>query len=118
MRKRRHRHFAPVAPREEEESGDEDDTKMKDYSLSEREIKDLDYLTRDIVRILERFAEERIENQSRANSRPGTPLASPAFSSIKLPPVGSRSGQSTPFGSRSAYNSRPSTPSRLSRPFR
>ncbi|KAI0322332.1 P-loop containing nucleoside triphosphate hydrolase protein [Amylostereum chailletii] len=118
MRRRRHRSFAPVAPREEEEDGDEDDGKQKDYSLSEREIKDLDYLTRDIVRILNRYAEERIATQSRANSRPGTPMASPALSGIRLPPVGSRSGQSTPYGSRSAYNSRPGTPSRLSRPLR
>ncbi|TFY65954.1 hypothetical protein EVG20_g5133 [Dentipellis fragilis] len=63
----------PIAPREEEESGDEDDTTTRDYSLSATEIKELDLLTRDIVRILNRYAEERVATQSRSNSRPATP---------------------------------------------
>ncbi|KAH7930973.1 P-loop containing nucleoside triphosphate hydrolase protein [Leucogyrophana mollusca] len=108
--------FVPRAlSREESESGDEDTNPNKDYSLTMEEIKELDLLTRDMVRILDRYSEERIASQSRQNSRPGTPMGSPAFSSIRLPSVGSRSGQSTPFGVGSAYNSRPSTPSRLSR---
>lgn len=119
MNRRRHpRNAIPVASREEE-SGDEDEdaTASKDYSLSPAEVKQLDLMTRDIVGILNRYAEERAATQSRSNSRPATPMASPSFGSVRLPSLGSRSGQSTPYGMRSAYNSRPSTPSRLSRPF-
>jgi hypothetical protein len=113
-RQKRHwRDMIPILPREEAES-DDDDLKM-DYSLSSEEIKELDLLTRDIVRILNRYSEERIATQSRHNSRPGTPMDSPAFASLKLPSVGSRSGHSTPYNIGSAYNSRPGTPSRLSR---
>ncbi|KAI0275064.1 P-loop containing nucleoside triphosphate hydrolase protein [Gloeopeniophorella convolvens] len=110
---------AAVSSREEEESADEEDTRtrLKDYSLSEAEVKDLNFLTKNIVRILSRYAEERMEVQSRANSRPATPMDSPGFGTSRLPPFGSRSGASTPYGMRSAYNSRPGTPSRLSRPF-
>ncbi|KAH7911206.1 hypothetical protein BJ138DRAFT_1086089 [Hygrophoropsis aurantiaca] len=99
---------------QEFESGDEDGPNGG-YSLTMREIKELDLLTRDMVRILDRYSEERIASQSRQNSRPGTPMGSPAFSSIRLPNVGSRFGPSGSFGGGSAYNSRPSTPSRLSR---
>ncbi|KAH9081657.1 P-loop containing nucleoside triphosphate hydrolase protein [Lactarius deliciosus] len=109
---------AAVSPREEE-SGDEEDARehLKDYSLSATEVKELDYLTRNIVGILNRYAEERMEVQSRANSRPATPMDSPGILNAKLPPFGPRSGTSTPYGVRSAYNSRPGTPSRLSRQF-
>jgi hypothetical protein len=108
-----------IAPREEEESGDEGDLRehLKDFSLSTKEVKELDYLTTDLVNILNRYAEERMKVQSRANSRPATPVDSPSFSSAKLPSFGTRSGTSTPYGVRSAYNSRPGTPSRLSRAF-
>jgi small subunit ribosomal protein S24e len=103
----------PILPREEAELDDDDG--RNDYSLSSEEIKELDFLTRDIVRILNRYSEERIATQSRHNSRPGTPMGSPAFASLRLPSVGSRSGHSTPYNMGSAYSSRPGTPSRLSR---
>ncbi|KAF8274097.1 hypothetical protein EI94DRAFT_1768945 [Lactarius quietus] len=102
----------------QEESGDEDAREhLKDYSLSATEVKELDYLTGDIVGILNRYAEERMEVQSRANSRPATPMDTPSMVNARLPQFGSRSGTSTPHGVRSAYNSRPGTPSRLSRQF-
>jgi small subunit ribosomal protein S24e len=113
-------HTVAVSPREEGESGDEEDTREshKTYYLSTEEVKELDYLTRGIVSILNHYAEERVEAQSRTNSRPGTPMDSPSYSNAKLPsPLGTRSGTSTPYVVRSAYNSRPGTPSRLSRPF-
>jgi hypothetical protein len=107
-----------ICPRDEEESGDEEDTRedRRDYSLSAKEVGEIDYLTKGIVRILNRYAEERMEVHSRTNSRPGTPMDSPSHSNVKLPAFGTRSGTSTPYGMRSAYNSRPGTPSRLSRP--
>jgi small subunit ribosomal protein S24e len=108
-----------VSPREEEESGDEENMREnpRDYSLSTKEVRELDDLTRNIVRVLNRYAEERMEVQSRTNSRPATPMDSPSFSNAKLPPSSNRSGTPTPYGMRSAYDSRPGTPSRLSRPF-
>lgn len=112
-RQRHWRDMISILPREAE--SDEDDGR-NDYSLSSEEIKELDFLTRDIVRILNRYSEERIATQSRHNSRPGTPMDySPTFASLKLPLVGSRSGHSTPYNMGSAYSSRPGTPSRLSR---
>ena len=116
-RQKRHwRDKMPVLPREEAESDDDDP--RKDYSLSPTEIKELDLLARDIVKILNRYSEERIATQSRHNSRPGTPMGSPTFHSLKLPSIGSRSGHSTPYNIGSTYNSRPGTPSRLSRSSR
>ena len=111
--------FALRTVREEEESGDEEDTREshKTYSLSTEEVKELDSLTRGIVSILNHYVEERMEVQSRTNSRPATPMDSPSYSNAKLPSLGTRSGTSTPYAVRSAYNSRPGTPSRLSRPF-
>jgi small subunit ribosomal protein S24e len=110
---------AAVSPREEEESGDEEDTRenRKSTFLSTEEVKELDFLTRGIVSILNQYAEERMEVQSRTNSRPATPVDSPSYSNAKLPPFGAKSGTSTPYGVRSTYNSRPGTPSRLSRQF-
>jgi small subunit ribosomal protein S24e len=99
--------------REEDEAGEE--MLNEDLSLSPREISDLDMVTRDIVRILNRYSDERMVSQSTTSSRNATPTASPAFSTSRLP--GSRSGYSTPYGIGSAYNSRPGTPSRLSRSF-
>lgn len=115
-RKQQIRNIAPVAPREEEESGDEDDESSRDLSLSEVEIRQLDFLTRDIVRVLNRYAEERIATQSRSSSRPVTPMGSPSFGGqARLPQLNSLSGASTPYGGpRSAFSSRPGTPSRLS----
>ncbi|KAI0047834.1 P-loop containing nucleoside triphosphate hydrolase protein [Auriscalpium vulgare] len=120
MRKHRPRITAPVTSREEEESGDEDleeKVQKKNYALTPTEVKELDYLTRDVVGILNRYADERMSSQSRNTSRSATPMGSPSYGSSRLPPMGSRSGQSTPYGMRSAYNSRPGTPSRLSRAF-
>ncbi|TFY79151.1 hypothetical protein EWM64_g4864 [Hericium alpestre] len=53
-KRRQTRAPTPVAPREEEESGDEEPSDTKDHSLSSLEVKQLDLLTRDIVRILNR----------------------------------------------------------------
>jgi small subunit ribosomal protein S24e len=119
---RRHRRRTmplPVLPREEEaESGDDDDER-KDYAMSPTEVKELDIFTRDIVRILNRYSDERIAAQSRQNSRPATPMGSPSLSSLRLPGGSgpSWSGHSTPYNVGSTYNSRPGTPSRLSRLF-
>lgn len=110
------RNIAPVTSREEEESGDEDDDTQRDLSLSDVEVRQLDFLTRDIVRILNRYAEERIATQSRNSSRPVTPMGSPSFGGqARLPQLNTLSGTSSPYGGpRSAFSSRPSTPSRLS----
>ncbi|KAH9835555.1 P-loop containing nucleoside triphosphate hydrolase protein [Rhodofomes roseus] len=96
----------------EDESGDEDDS-PQDRSLSAMEVKELDVMTRDIVRILNEYGTYRVAMQSQHNSRPATPMDSPVWASNRLP--GTRSGYSTPaYNMGSAYNSRPSTPSRLS----
>jgi len=100
----------PVRPREEEsqsESWDEEDSK-RDYSLSPQEVGELDYMTRDVVNILNRYSEDRIASQSRQNSRAATPVASPSWHNSRLP-GGSFSGYSTP----NHLYSRPGTPSRL-----
>ncbi|KAI0825124.1 P-loop containing nucleoside triphosphate hydrolase protein [Trametes gibbosa] len=101
----------------EDESGDEDDQDLKNVPLSDTEMKELDLMTMDVVRILNHYSTFRVAMQSQSNSRPGTPMASPSLASVRLPPYssGSRSGYSTPYGVGSAYSSRPSTPSRLSR---
>ncbi|KAI0778196.1 P-loop containing nucleoside triphosphate hydrolase protein [Trametes elegans] len=100
----------------EDESGDEDDDDLTDVPLSETEIKELDLMTMDIVRILNHYSSYRVAMQSQTNSRPGTPMDSPSLASARLPSYsGSRSGYSTPYNIGSAYSSRPSTPSRLSR---
>ncbi|KAG9082604.1 hypothetical protein FS749_006731 [Ceratobasidium sp. UAMH 11750] len=107
--------------RDERVSGTDEEASRLGTPLSEKEIKELDYLTGDIVRVLNRYSEERISRQdSRWNSRPGTPsgYSTPYFSGpgpIRL----SASGTSTPnpgygstlrLGPRSAYfDSRPST---------
>lgn len=115
-RRQRRGQILPVLRREEEsESGDEDDDR-KDYSLSRQEVKELDLMTGDVVRVLNRFSDERIATQSRQNSRPATPISSPSLSSIRLPGGGSWSGYSTP-NVGSTFNSRPGTPSRLGRRF-
>ncbi|KAI0078873.1 P-loop containing nucleoside triphosphate hydrolase protein [Panus rudis PR-1116 ss-1] len=117
-----------IAPREEareEESGDEDDElRLKDYALTETEIRELDLMTTDIIRILNDYNTYRMANQSRQNSRPATPMDSPVFQLTRLPSFGghssysgSRSGYSTPGGynAGAAFSSRPGTPSKLSR---
>ncbi|KAG6813786.1 hypothetical protein H0H92_007198 [Tricholoma furcatifolium] len=75
MGRRHRRGTVPTLPREEAESGDEDED--RDYSLSRDEVKELDLMTRDVVRILNRYSEERMASQSRQNSRPATPMGSP-----------------------------------------
>lgn len=111
-RRHRTRQPLPILPREEESESEDEGGKDKDYSLSRQEIQELDQLTRNIVNILNRYSDERVASQSRHNSRPGTPMASPMGSpmlhSMRLP----NSGYSTPnYGS--AFHSRPGTPSRL-----
>lgn len=101
---------------DDQESDDEDDN--RDRSLSSGEIKELDLLTRDIVRILDRFNEERMGSHSRIASRAATPMASPSFPTLRLPGQ-SASGYSTPQyphhpSAAGAFSSRPGTPSRLS----
>ncbi|KZT65131.1 P-loop containing nucleoside triphosphate hydrolase protein [Daedalea quercina L-15889] len=96
----------------EDESGDEDDENQRDRSLSTMEVKELDVMTRDIVRILNEYSTYRVAMQSQHNSRPATPMDSPVWANSRLP--GTRSGYSTPAYMGSAYSSRPSTPSRLS----
>lgn len=95
----------------EDESADDDDG-PEDRSLSQTEIKELDLMTRDIVRILNGYSTYRVAMQSQHNSRPATPMDSPSYPYGRLPSLsGTRSGYSTPFH---GYSSRPSTPSRLS----
>lgn len=100
---------------EEDEAEDDgaSDAALTDPSLSPTEVKELDYITRDVVQILNRYADERRETLSRRNSRPATPVMSPALTSLRLPggPSGRRSGTSTPY--HQSYDSRPATPSRL-----
>ncbi|KNZ73430.1 putative ATP-dependent RNA helicase DHX36 [Termitomyces sp. J132] len=105
MGRRRRRGTIPIMPREVE-SGDEDED--RDYSLSRDEVKELDLMTRDIVRILNRYSDERMASQSRQNSRPATPTDSPSTQPTRM-----LSGYSTPTIGGSMSNSRPSTPSRL-----
>ncbi|KAF9241384.1 hypothetical protein BU15DRAFT_44905 [Melanogaster broomeanus] len=102
---------AGIPTREEDEAAEE--ILNEDLTLSPREISDLDVLTRDVVRILNRSSNERMAAQSTASSRYATPAASPTFSTSRL--SGSRSGFSTPYGLGSGYNSRSGTPVRLSR---
>ena len=98
----------------EDESGDEDEV---DAPLSPTEKHEFDLMTRDVVRIMTDYHKYRIANQSRRNSRPGTPMASPMWTPGRLPPLGSgtRSGYSTPrlTAAASQFHSRPNTPSRL-----
>lgn len=111
---KRNRHGRVIVPRpeeKEEESDDEEDDPKRDYALTATEIVELDVFTRDIVRILNRYNQDRVASQSRVNSRPATPVDSPFFGLTRLPST--RSGYSTPHHVGSAYNSRPGTPSRL-----
>ncbi|KAG8809076.1 hypothetical protein FRC19_005460, partial [Serendipita sp. 401] len=75
-------------------------------ALSNEEIREFDYLTNDVVRVIEKYSDER-QGQSRMASRPATPSAysSPSMQNrLQLP----RSGYSSPYG-----GSRPTTPSSL-----
>lgn len=98
----------PHLAREREESGES----KEEYSLSKQEMLELDQLTRSVVNILNRYSDERVAAQSRHNSRPGTPMASPIGSPMSRSIRVSNSGYSTPpYGSN--FYSRPGTPSRL-----
>jgi small subunit ribosomal protein S24e len=116
-------HRSRFRMRDERISGTDEEASRHGTALSEKEVRELDYLTSDIVRILNRYSEERLSKQdSRWNSRPGTPSGfstPPYFSgpgSLRM----SASGSSTPnpgyiggslrLGPRSAhFDSRPST---------
>ena len=111
MRRNRQQNLSGLSRQEEPEFGDEAEDMSKDLTLSQTEIKELDLLTRDIVRILNHYNEERISSHSQQNSRTSTPLGYSIPS--RLP--GLSSGHSTPYGYGSPFNSRPSTPSRLLR---
>ncbi|KAI6162189.1 hypothetical protein EDD17DRAFT_1776997 [Pisolithus thermaeus] len=108
-----------IPARDNADEIDDDDFSLgDDPSMSPREVTELDMVTRDVVRILNRFSEERLALQSQSTSRSATPIASPAFSSSRLPNIGSRSGYLTPYGAESAYNSRPAMSSKLSKGFK
>lgn len=107
-RKRRQAPTPQISALDESEYEDEG-TLNKDYTLSTTEIKELDFMTTDIVRILNRYSDELIAYQSWSKPRTATPMASSSFSSTRYPPFESRSGFSTPNGVGSAYNSRPGT---------
>lgn len=100
----------------EDEDADEADKDVVEETpvnraLSTDEIKEFDFLTRDVVRVMEQYSEER-KGHSRMASRPGTPstYSSPAMRNhLQLP----RSGYSSPYA-----GSRPTTPSSLRAPYR
>lgn len=50
----------------------DDDSQRRDRRLSQTEVKELDFLTRDIVNILNGYSEERLGVQSTKTSPPGT----------------------------------------------
>ncbi|KAF8509803.1 P-loop containing nucleoside triphosphate hydrolase protein [Gautieria morchelliformis] len=87
--------FRRIGPRDnvDAESDESDDDLREDRRLSEIEVKELDFLTRDIVSIMDRYSEERLVTQSRRTSQPATPRDSPAPS---FAAYGSRSRISTP----------------------
>lgn len=107
---------APRPDSKEDESDDEDEN-MSEGPLSTTEIRELDWITQDVVQILNDHSTHRIANQSQHNSRPGTPIGSPSWASRRLTPSGggTRSGYSTPRNGAISFLSRPGTPSRLSR---
>ncbi len=104
----------------EEEERDDDDQDDKATPLSRVEIVEIDFLTNDVVGILETFSEERIASQSRRTSRPDTPISlrpSPSMGVAPLPNVGTGSAfvqgirQVLADRSRDApHHSRPETP--------
>ena len=108
---------------DEDAEDEDDDARVKNYALSDLEIRELDEMTRRITQILNDYNRWRVANQSRHNSRPATPMDSPVFPMSRLPsfgghPGGSRSGYSTPSGHNfggASFISRPGTPSGLSR---
>jgi small subunit ribosomal protein S24e len=93
--------------------------------LSKNEVLELDFLTRDVGRVLEKYKDERVASQSRRTSRPVTPYsirASPSAGNVALPSVSESAfsagvrqllsiGSSS--GSGGALRSRPQTPTPL-----
>lgn len=113
---RARRQTRPMIDGKEEESEDEND--IRNEPLSTVEIKELSFLTQDIVGLLNNYSNYRVASQSRQNSRPATPNDSPFWNQSMLPPLsagGPRSGYSTPryMSSNVGFASRPGTPSRL-----
>jgi small subunit ribosomal protein S24e len=104
MRQNRRQNLPNLPRQEEPEFGDEIDEMSKDLALSQTEVKELDLLTRDLVRILDNYNKERPQSQSETIA---------AAMSIRA--SGLSSGRSTPYGYGSPFSSRPNTPSRLSR---
>jgi small subunit ribosomal protein S24e len=110
---------------ESEDGADGNEPSWTDRRLRDNEIRELDDMTSSIVGVLERYSDERVQTQTRYNSRPGTPFGGP--------PSRHNSRPGTPFGgnnltsqwdtnlflppalggsSRSGYN----TPTAFSRP--
>lgn len=111
-RKRRQALTPQISGSDENESECEDEgTLNKDYTLSATEIKELDFMTTDIVRILNRYSDERIAYQSWSKPRTATSVASPSPSYTRFLPFEPRSEFPTSYGVGSAYNSRPGTSS-------
>ncbi|KAG1881654.1 P-loop containing nucleoside triphosphate hydrolase protein [Suillus tomentosus] len=111
-RKRRQALTPQISASDENESECEDeDTLNKDYTLSATEIKELDFMTTDIVRILNRYSDERIAYQSWSKPRTATSVASPSPSYTRFLPFEPRSEFPRSYGVGSAYNSRPGTSS-------
>ncbi|KAL0581610.1 hypothetical protein V5O48_000426 [Marasmius crinis-equi] len=106
MTKRHNRDSLGVASREAESEFDDFDTE-RNVALSPKEMKELDLLSRDLVNILDMYAEDRRQSQSRFPSRPQTPSGGGPGGLRSLYPA---SGYSTPNGMRSQFNSRASTP--------
>ncbi|KZW02192.1 P-loop containing nucleoside triphosphate hydrolase protein [Exidia glandulosa HHB12029] len=115
-----------MARRDEEEHEWDEEDDVKRGPLADKEINELGIFSRELVRVLDRFNEDRVASSapgSRRGSRPSTPSGSgPGDSSfgrggdrLQVP---SRSGYSTPrgVGGLRDRGSRPGTPSRLSRP--
>lgn len=132
----RPRQGGPILQRTGDSMDEDNDDKavyddVRASALSEDEVIELDFLTRDIVGVLEQYSDDRMEMQSRRTSRPATPLSmngSPSSGTLRLPsfggsngpisgarqllgginPAGGRSGDQTPY-----RLSRPGTPSGL-----
>lgn len=95
MSRRKQMAGTALAPREEQSESWDDDDDNTDHSLSQDEVKELDLLSRDLVKILNAYSEERALATSRPSSRPATP--SESFMSRLRPTA---SSHATPYGSR------------------
>ena len=113
---RARKRLPPPTDGKEEESDDEDED-TADKSLSQAEIRELDFLCQDVVNLLNKYNSHRMYLQSRQSTRPNTP-SDTSTSNYGI----SRSGYSTPRNMSSSagtgfvgFSSRPATPSRLRR---